>query len=123
MKFIANMGISPLTVAYLRKHGHQAEHLHEQGLDRLPDPEILARARDQSAILLTSDLDFGDLLAASNAALPSVVIFRLKPPMSPDKVNLYLDKVLREYTADLERGAVLSVDEKRVRVRRLPIEK
>ncbi|MGB8647669.1 MAG: DUF5615 family PIN-like protein [Anaerolineae bacterium] len=121
MNFIANMGISPLTVVFLRNQGHQAEHLHELGLDRLPDSEILARARIQSAIVLTCDLDFGDLLAASSANLPSVVIFRLKPPMTPDKVNHSLEQILREHAHDLEQGAILSVDEKRVRVRRLPV--
>ncbi len=121
MKFLANMGISPTTVTFLRSLGHQAKHLHEEGLDRLRDEEILTKARSEHAIVLTSDLDFGDLVIASKAPLPSVIIFRLQPPMSADKVNRYLARVIQTYAQDLEDGALLSVSEKWIRVRRLPL--
>ena len=39
LKFLADMGISPLTVQGLRDQGHDALHLHEEGLERLPDEE------------------------------------------------------------------------------------
>ncbi len=58
MRFLADMGISPITVAFLRGLGHDALHLHEQALDRLQDPAILGKARDEGRILLTHDLDF-----------------------------------------------------------------
>ena len=41
MKFLADMGISPGAVLFLRHLGYDAIHLHELGLDRLPDPQIL----------------------------------------------------------------------------------
>jgi Domain of unknown function (DUF5615) len=37
VKFLADMGISPKTVAFLHALGHDAVHLSEQGLERLPD--------------------------------------------------------------------------------------
>ena len=70
MKFLADMGISPRLVAELRDKGHDAAHVHERGLGRSTDPEILAAARDEGRILLTHDLDFGKLLAASGGNLP-----------------------------------------------------
>jgi predicted nuclease of predicted toxin-antitoxin system len=120
MKFLANMGISPATVKFLRELGHEASHLHEQHLDRMPDPEILAKARVEGAILLTSDLDFGELVAASGEQLPTVIIFRLKD-MQPENVNSHLQKILEDHVNDLEQGSVLSVSENRIRVRKLPI--
>ena len=77
MKFLADMGISPRSVEYLRTVGHDAVHLHELGLDRMADTDILAKARVEGRIVLTHDLDFGDLLAASQALLPSVVLLLL----------------------------------------------
>ena len=77
MKFLADMGISPRVVATLRKQGHDAVHLQEQNLGRLPDHEILSKARAEERIVLTHDLDFGELLAASGGTPPSVIIFRL----------------------------------------------
>ena len=77
-------------------------------------------ARQASRTVLTHDLDFGDLLAASGDALPSVVLFRL-PDMRPDAVNRTLDALLASHAGDIARGSFLSVGEHRVRVRALPI--
>ena len=122
MKFLADMGISPTTVAFLCSLNHDAVHLHEEQLDRLPDPDILAKARQEERIVLTSDLDFGEILAHSRAILPSVVIFRLSD-MRPASVNKYLELILVQFADDLRAGAILSVTDKRVRVHRLPISK
>jgi predicted nuclease of predicted toxin-antitoxin system len=122
MKFLANMGISPDTVGFLRDFGYEAVHLHEEGLDRLPDPDILHKARREGYVLLTSDLDFGELLAHSGEALPSVVIFRLSS-MRPESINLHLAEVIERFGTDLERGVIASVTDRRIRVRQLPIER
>lgn len=120
MKFFADMGISPDTVSWLRNQGHDAVHLHERGWDRLPDGEILERARDEGRVLLTHDLDFGQLLALSKATSPSVIVFRLAD-MRPDSVNRHLARVLKQAADDLARGAIVSVREGQIRVRALPI--
>jgi predicted nuclease of predicted toxin-antitoxin system len=122
MKFLANMGISPDTVSFLRNLGYEAVHLHEEGLDRLPDPDILRKARREGCVLLTSDLDFGELLAHSGEALPSVVIFRLSN-MRPESVNPHLAEVIERFGTDLGRGVIVSVTDRRIRVRQLPIER
>jgi predicted nuclease of predicted toxin-antitoxin system len=95
MKFLADMGISPKTVALLRALGHDATHLQEQGLERLPDPAIMTKAREEERILLTCDLGFGELVAASGARLPSVIIFRLRD-MRPTHVNRHLSQLEKD---------------------------
>lgn len=120
MKFLADMGISPKAVAYLREMGYDAVHLIEEDLHTLPDPEILAKAKIEKRVILTHDLDFGDLMAASGAHLPSVIIFRLAN-MAAANVIRFLDLILREYGQALEVGAILSVTEQRIRSRPLPI--
>ncbi len=122
MKFLADMGISPRSVEYLRGKGHDAVHLYEEGLERLTDAEVLAKGRAEGRVILTHDLDFGELMAVSNADLPSVVIFRLRN-MRPGRVNRYLEKIIERYGALLEKGVIMSVMEGRIRVRTLPIEK
>ena len=120
MKFLADMGISPETVRFLNRLGHDAMHLHDQGLDRLPDSDILEKARREQRVLLTHDQDFGELVAASGARLPSVVIFRLRN-MRPERVNYYLQRVITQYRGALEQGAIISLSEGLVRVRLLPL--
>ena len=71
MKFLLDMGISPEMSSILKGLGHEAVHLHEEGLETLPDPAILEKARDQGYVLLTHDLDFAELVAASRAKLPA----------------------------------------------------
>lgn len=120
MKFLADMGISPRTVAFLHGLGHDAVHLHALGLDRLPDPNILEMARAENRILLTHDLDFTELMAAGGETLPSVIVFRLRS-MRPERVNWYLQGIVSQHQAALEQGAIVSVIEGQVRVRSLPI--
>ena len=120
MKFIADMGISPESVVFLQSEGHDAIHLLDQQLGRLPDVDIFEKARQESRIILTHDLDFADILAATQALLPSVVIFRLRN-MKPQNVNQYLLAILNQHAADLIQGAVISVTEGLIRKRQLPL--
>jgi len=120
MKFLADMGISPKTVSFLKDLGYQAVHLHQEGLDRLTDTAILDKARREESILLTHDLDFGDLLAAGGQHLPSVIIFRLRN-MCPDRVNVHLHHVITRFPEILVRGVIVTIAEAGVRIRHLPI--
>jgi predicted nuclease of predicted toxin-antitoxin system len=114
------MGISPRTVEFLREVGHEANHLHNEGLHQLDDPAILVKAQQEQSVLLTHDLDFGELVAASGAELPSVITFRLRN-MRPDNVNRHLRAVINHHQDALKQGAIVTVTEGRIRIRPLPI--
>lgn len=120
MKFLADIGISPGAIIFLREQGYDAVHLIEQQLHRLSDTEIIAKARQEERVVLTHDLDFGDLMAANREPLPSIVIFRL-PDMRPHNVNKHLQIIVAQYQRLLETGAILSVTQSRIRVRILPL--
>jgi predicted nuclease of predicted toxin-antitoxin system len=104
MKFLADMGISPKTTAFLHARGYDATHLVEQGLERLIDPDIVTKARQEGRILLVHDLGFGELIAASGTRLPSVITFRLRN-MHPERVNRC--RALRTSEQRLENIALL----------------
>ncbi len=93
MKFLADMGISPRVVEELRQKGFDAIHLREENLFRMLDGEILEKARSEGRVLLTHDLGFGELLAASGGDLPSVIVFRLKD-MRAQNVSLHLFSII-----------------------------
>ena len=120
MKFLLDMGISPKTVDFLRNLGYDAIHLHDLESDRSTDPAVLQMARNEGRILLTHDLDFGELIAASGADTPSVIIFRLRN-MNPRNVNRFLKGIITEHRKALEKGAIVSVTEGQVRIRLLPL--
>jgi predicted nuclease of predicted toxin-antitoxin system len=121
MRFLADMGISMSTVEALRRERHEVVHLREEGLQRLPDPAILAKAREEARTVLTFDLDFGDLLAIGGQSYPSVIIFRLRDE-TPAVVTAALRGVLADQSQTLAEGAIIIVEDARYRIRRLPIE-
>lgn len=100
--------------------GYDTKHLREEGLQRLSDKDIFAKARKESRIILTFDLDFGAITALAGTKLPSVIIFRLQDER-PENVNTILQQILKETQEKLKQGAVISANEKRFRVRCLPI--
>ena len=120
MPFLADMGVSASTVRALRDGGHDAIHLQEVGLGRTSDRTILEKARVEARVVLTFDLDFGDLLAAGGQALPSVVVFRLQDE-TPASVTPRLMRVIAERQAELSAGSIIIVEESRYRLRRLPL--
>ena len=50
MNFLANMGVSMSTVSALRQLEHDITHLREQGLIRMADPDIVAKARSEGRL-------------------------------------------------------------------------
>jgi predicted nuclease of predicted toxin-antitoxin system len=120
MRFLADAGISPKTVQFLSELAHDAVHVKSLGLARATDAQIVDRARQDSRVLLTFDLDFGDILALGVLDKPSVIIFRLADERA-DSVNQRLSAVLTERPADLESGVLILVEDSQYRVRKLPI--
>ncbi len=120
MRFLADMGVAQSTAAFLRSQGFDAFHLRDEGLQRLDDEDIIAKARAEGRVILTHDLDFGRIVALSRAHVPSVITFRLGD-MRPVQVNRYLVEVLSHFADQLDQGALVSVNEHGIRVRALPI--
>jgi predicted nuclease of predicted toxin-antitoxin system len=119
MRFLADGGISPRTVEFLTQRGHEAVHVRTRHAAR-GGPEIVERARADSSVALTFDLDFGEVLALGVLDRPSVIIFRVSDERS-SSVNQRLSAVLAERSAELDSGALILVEDTRYRVRRLPI--
>lgn len=77
MRFLADMGVAKKVVEWLKEKGHDAIHLREQGLKKLPNGEIFKKAILEKRVLLTFDLDFGEIIALSGNKTISVIVFRL----------------------------------------------
>ena len=95
-------------------------HLSEEGLVKMPDREVFAKAAREGRALITCDLGFGEILAVSGTNTVSVIVVRLVKPHA-ERVIERLPTVLRALARELESGAVVMVEEFRLRVRALPI--
>ncbi len=120
MRFLADMGVSMATVSTLRDLGEDVIHLREQGLHKMPDDRILTKAVDKKRIVLTFDLDFGELPAASRSQVPSVILFRMRN-QTPAAVTPRLLEVIARCRSQLEIGAIVTVEDDGYRVRALPL--
>lgn len=122
MRFLADAGISPLTIAFLKQLVPDAVYVRTLGTTRASDSQIVERARIDSRIIFTFDLDFGDVLALGVYEEPSVIILRMSDERA-DAVNRRLSAVLKERSNELEDGALIVVEDTSYRVRRLPIKR
>jgi predicted nuclease of predicted toxin-antitoxin system len=119
MKILIDMNLSPDWVKVLENVGWEAVHWSTVGDIRATDDVIMSWARERGYIVFTHDLDFGVLLALTRAESPSVIQVRTQD-VFPEGLGGRLIKVLREHESVLEKGALLTVDEEKSRVRILP---
>jgi predicted nuclease of predicted toxin-antitoxin system len=121
MKFITDVSIPTAVVEPLRGSGHNVVRARDLQMERADDADIMARARDEGRIVVTHDVDFGDLLAASGDRLPSVIVLRVRaglPALQAKRLAAALDR----YSLELEHGALAVVTAGRVRLRTLPLD-
>jgi len=120
MKLIVDMNLSPRWAKVLVDAGFEAAHWTTLGANNAPDSEIMAYASANGFIVLTHDLDFGAILAATHGEKPSVVQIRAED-VSPDAIGQQVVIALRQMASELENGALLTVDPSRTRLRVLPL--
>ncbi len=114
------MNLSPAWVETLQKAGFEALHWSDVGDPSAPDRKIMQWAGSNGYVLLSHDLDFGAILAASGASRPSVLQLRARD-VSPVHLGPLVCQALTEYSSHLRRGALVSLDETTRRARILPL--
>lgn len=120
MQFLADMSVDVRVVRWLEGQGHGAKHLRDEGLQRMPNGAIFAKAISERRVILTFDLDFGEIAALSKGGKASVVLFRLRNTRTSHVIER-LAVALSDSMDALEKGAVVIVEESRHRIRHLPV--
>lgn len=118
MRILANENLPRPVVARLRDAGHDVAWVRES-MPGAADSEVLAVAQAEHRIVLTADLDFGEL--AFQSALPAqcgVMLIRLDWN-DPDADNLAIVSAVNS-RSDWS-GVFAVVERDRVRVRPLPV--
>ncbi len=122
MKFLLDENMPPSLAGLLISAGHDARHVNEIGYNHTPDFKISALAAASGEIIITHDTDFGTILALTGSARPSVVLFRWQA-LTTQSIFQFLSEYLPEFADDLSTGALIVVDEQKVRVRTLPLQR
>jgi predicted nuclease of predicted toxin-antitoxin system len=76
-------------------------------------------AKHKGYAVLTNDLDFGTVLALTAASAPSVVQIR-GADVRPEDLLEPVVNTLVKFSADIEKGALVTIDTNKVRIHILP---
>ena len=122
MKIVIDMNIPPTWVSVFEAAGYDAVHWSSIGDIKAKDSTIMAWAVSNNYTVFTHDLDFGTLLAISEANTPSVIQVRTQD-VFPDKLGKIVLAALKQLQTELETGALVTVNEAQAKARILPIKR
>jgi predicted nuclease of predicted toxin-antitoxin system len=100
--------------------GIDVVHWSDIGATDAKDAEIMAFAKRENFVVLTYDLDFSAILAATQGEKPSVVQIRVRN-LASEAISEPILSALRQMEKELEKGALLTIDLNRTRLRLLPL--
>jgi predicted nuclease of predicted toxin-antitoxin system len=112
---VADEGVDKQIVRELRSAGYIVEYVAEMD-PGISDNEVLQRARDARALLLTEDKDFGELVYRQQQASFGVVLLRMAGLTSLAKTECVLAAFVEHATEFADAFTVISA--RNVRIRR-----
>ncbi len=120
LRFLLDMGIAQSVSVWLRSLGHDAIHLNDEGLFKLADNFILEKAIEEDRIIVTTDMDFGQLLSLNEALSASVIQFRTST-FTPIDIGTKLELFFEKFPIQPnEKKFILTFEDNRLRYRKLP---
>lgn len=122
MKLLIDANLSPRVSAVLQRAGYDACHVGDVGLACASDTQIVAWAAEHEHIIVSSDSDFGAILARQRRAAPSFVLLRHLNDLAPEQQAALLLANLPTLAEALTAGAVATVLRDRIRLRSLPFQ-
>jgi predicted nuclease of predicted toxin-antitoxin system len=120
MKILVDMNLSPRWVDFLVEAAFEAVHWSKVGAGDAHDSDVMRWAVEHDYIVLTSDLDFGAILAATRGRRPSVLQLR-SDILTPNSIGPAVLAAIRQTQEELSSGALVSIDAARARLRMLPL--
>ena len=121
IKIIIDMNLPPRWVKVLKNEGWDAVHWSSIGNSRAADADIMNYAKDGGYAVLTHDLDFGAILAATGWKAPSVIQVRTQD-VFPQAIGQLVITAIKQFSDEIKEGVLISIDKNRSRARILPLE-
>ena len=120
MKILIDMNLSPKWVDFLTRNKIEAAHWSSIGNPDASDTEIMNYAQVNNFSVMTNDLDFGYILAVTHGKKPSVIQMRTGA-LGPDKIGNIVVNAINTLSADIDQGALVTIDQRKTRVTLLPL--
>ena len=120
MKAFLDQGLPYSTTRHLRAAGWDVLHTIDVKMERATDREIIDYARLEKRFCVTLDSDFHSIIAVEHESSPSVIRIR-QEGLSGEQVAQLLIRVYSDIEQDMTTGAFVTITDKSIRVRRLPV--
>ncbi len=118
IKFLLDENLSPLTVVYLRQLGFDAIRITDHPGYSRDDEKIAVLARKERRVLVTLDLDFGEIYKFSAVGSYGVWVLRLTD-LTVESVNQRLKEFIRSRVfSSLDPSSLVILEDVRERVRK-----
>ena len=116
--FLLDANIPYSAQHHLTVGGHTALHVRDIGLASADDETILEAAKERSAVLVTRDLDFSNIIQFPPQSHSGILVLRLSPTaVAADIIQAILHTAQTIDTSELQ-GALAITDGQRIRIRR-----
>lgn len=113
MKFLTDENVSPKVVRALREKGHNVFDIKEEGLQGVSDDEIMKRARSIKHIIVSEDLDFGNLRRFPLIKHPGAILMHFQN-MKPRLVAGHVLSFIKNKNPQKLEGCIFLLEEGRV---------
>jgi predicted nuclease of predicted toxin-antitoxin system len=117
IKFFLDANI-PYSSKQIFKSFGTVEHARDAGLSRAADKEILKYAVKNKSILVTKDLEFGNILIYPIKSHRGVIILRLPFYYTAEQINKALVQFLKSVELEEIRNSITVVELGRYRIRK-----
>jgi predicted nuclease of predicted toxin-antitoxin system len=116
VNLLADESVDRQIIDQLRKDGHSVWYLTEMK-PGLTDDEVLQKANQETAILLTADRDFGELIFRLNRFTLGVILIRLAG-VSPLKKVAFVSSAIKKRSTEFQ-SAFSVITPNAVRIRHI----
>lgn len=119
MRLLLDMNVPASITGWLRDQGHDAVHVRERDGARMVDRDVFVIAAREARVLITFDLDFGEIVGSVGQQSNGVLLLRLRRIRSV-RIQERLEVALTQAGAALATGAIAIVEDARIRIRSIP---
>lgn len=118
-KFLIDANLSIETKKFLENLGYNSKHVREAGLNKALDDDIVNFAIKEKRVIITLDLDFGEIYYFGTQKNLGIIVLKLKS-QTIESVNNTLENFLRLEVLEREENkyVLIMVSEDRYRIRR-----
>ena len=116
MKIVADENVDRRVIDWLRNQGHEITSIARDNPSAI-DPDVLARAYAERALLITEDKDFGELVFHKRHSNFGVLLIRLEGLSRTERIRMVCDLMLRRGTELANAFSVLTPGSVRIRAK------